>query len=154
VERVDTLLLNVHVREKKKMMTRRRDDKKKEKNYKKDKKFFKKKYNGEAHIEQEWESSDESSESKSDDLATIAIKVKSSLSKSLLPNLSKHTCLMAKESKKKVKKMLHPHLNMFLVMRILLVMKISFQVMIMNLSLMNFEKSYCYDQMAYEASKS
>jgi hypothetical protein len=101
VERVDTLLLNVHVREKKKMMTRRRDDKKKEKNYKKDKKFFKKKYNGEAHIEQEWESSDESSESKSDDLATIAIKVKSSLSKSLLPNLSKHTCLMAKESKKK-----------------------------------------------------
>jgi hypothetical protein len=89
VERVDTLLLNVHVREKKKMMTRRRDDKKKEKNYKKDKKFFKKKYNGEAHIEQEWESSDESSESKSDDLATIAIKVKSSLSKSLLPNLSK-----------------------------------------------------------------
>jgi hypothetical protein len=103
VERVDTLLLNVHVREKKKMMTRRRDDKKKEKNYKKDKKFFKKKYNGEAHIEQEWESSDESSESKSDELATIAIKVKSSLSKSLLPNLSKHTCLMAKESKKKVK---------------------------------------------------
>jgi hypothetical protein len=36
-------------------------------------------------------------------MATIAIKEKSSFSKSLFPNLSKHTCLMAKESKKKVK---------------------------------------------------
>jgi hypothetical protein len=39
----------------------------------------------------------------SDDLATIAIKGKSTLSKSLFLNLPKHTCLMAKESKKKVK---------------------------------------------------
>jgi hypothetical protein len=36
-------------------------------------------------------------------LATIAIKGKASSSKSLFPNLPKYTCLMAKESKKKVK---------------------------------------------------
>jgi hypothetical protein len=36
-------------------------------------------------------------------VATITIKGKASSSKSLFPNLSKHTCLMAKESKKKVK---------------------------------------------------
>jgi hypothetical protein len=36
-------------------------------------------------------------------LATIAIKGKTSSSKSLFPKLSKHTCLMAKEGKKKVK---------------------------------------------------
>jgi hypothetical protein len=36
-------------------------------------------------------------------MATIAIKEKSSSNKSLFPNLSKHTCLMAKENKKKVK---------------------------------------------------
>jgi hypothetical protein len=36
-------------------------------------------------------------------VATIAIKGKASSSKSLFPNLPKHTCLMAKESKKKVK---------------------------------------------------
>jgi hypothetical protein len=36
-------------------------------------------------------------------LTTIAIKGKASSSKSLFPNLSKHTYLMAKESKKKVK---------------------------------------------------
>jgi hypothetical protein len=47
--------------------------------------------------------SDESSESESDDVATITIKGKASSSKSLFPNLPKHTCLMAKESKKKVK---------------------------------------------------
>jgi hypothetical protein len=35
-------------------------------------------------------------------MATIANKENSSSSKSLFPNLSKHTCLMAKESKKKV----------------------------------------------------
>jgi hypothetical protein len=48
-------------------------------------------------------SSDKNSESESDDLATIAIKGESSSSKSLFPKLSKHTCLMAKEGKKKVK---------------------------------------------------
>jgi hypothetical protein len=36
-------------------------------------------------------------------LATIAIKVKASSSKSLFPKLSKNTCLMTKEGKKKVK---------------------------------------------------
>jgi hypothetical protein len=52
---------------------------------------------------QEWNSSDESFESKSDGMATIAIKGKASSNKSLFPNLPKNTCLMAKESKKKVK---------------------------------------------------
>jgi hypothetical protein len=36
-------------------------------------------------------------------VATIAIKGKTSSSKSLFPKLSKHTCLMAKEGRKKVK---------------------------------------------------
>jgi ribonucleotide reductase alpha subunit len=36
-------------------------------------------------------------------VAIIAIKGKTSSSKSLLPKLSKHTCLMAKEGRKKVK---------------------------------------------------
>jgi hypothetical protein len=36
-------------------------------------------------------------------LAIIAIKGKASSSKSLFPKLSKHTCFMAKESKKKAK---------------------------------------------------
>jgi hypothetical protein len=36
-------------------------------------------------------------------MATIAIKGKASSSKSLFPKLLKHTLLMAKESKKKVK---------------------------------------------------
>jgi hypothetical protein len=44
---------------------------------------------------------DESSESESDEVTTIAIKDKTSSSKSLFPKLSKHTCLMAKESKKR-----------------------------------------------------
>jgi hypothetical protein len=51
--------------------------KKKDKSYKKDKKFTKKSY-GQAHVGQEWNSSDESFESESDDMATIAIKGKSS----------------------------------------------------------------------------
>jgi hypothetical protein len=74
-----------------------------DKGYKKNKKFTKKKPYGQAHVSQEWNTSDESSESKSDDLATIAIKGNASSKKSLFPNLSKYTCLMAKESKKKVK---------------------------------------------------
>jgi hypothetical protein len=36
-------------------------------------------------------------------VVTIAIKGKTSSSKSLFPKLSKHTCLMAKEYRKKVK---------------------------------------------------
>jgi hypothetical protein len=80
--------------------------KKKDKAYIKDKKknkYYKKKFYGESRIEQEWDSNDESSDSDSEDMATIAIKGNSSSSKSLFSNLSKHTCLMAKESKKKVK---------------------------------------------------
>jgi hypothetical protein len=73
------------------------------KSYEKDKKFIKNKAYIQAHIGQEWNSSDESSESDSDNLATIAIKGKSSSSKSFIPNLSKHTCRMAKEGKKKLK---------------------------------------------------
>jgi hypothetical protein len=79
--------------------------KKKEKRYKKDKHYKKKTY-GESHIGKEWDSDDESSNSDSDGVATIAIKgSSSSSSKYLFPNLNKgkHTCLMARESKKKVK---------------------------------------------------
>jgi hypothetical protein len=82
------------------------NNKKKDNTYtkdKKDKKYYKKKSYAEAHIGQEWDSNDESSDSDSEDMATIAIKGNSSSSKSLFPNLSMHTCLMAKESKKKVK---------------------------------------------------
>jgi hypothetical protein len=41
--------------------------------------------------------------SESDEVATIAIKGKTSSSKSLFPKLSKHACFMAKEGRKKVK---------------------------------------------------
>jgi hypothetical protein len=82
--------------------------KKLDKGYKKDKKFTKKKPYAQAHVGQEWNSSDESSESKSDDMTTIAIKGKASSSKSLFPNLPKDTCLMAKERKKKVKSKASP----------------------------------------------
>jgi hypothetical protein len=88
------------MREKMKMMIRK---KKQDKSYKKDKKFLKKKPYGQAHIGQEWNSSNESSELERDDLATIAIKGESSSRKSLFPNLFKHTCLMKKEDKKKVR---------------------------------------------------
>jgi hypothetical protein len=74
-----------------------------DKGYKKDKKYTKKKPYGQVHVGQEWNSSDESSESESDEVATIAIKGKTSSSKSLFPKLSKHICLMAKEGRKKVK---------------------------------------------------
>jgi hypothetical protein len=77
--------------------------KKFDKGYKKDKKYTKKKPYGQAYADQEWNSSDESSESESDEVATIAIKGKTSSSKSLFPKLSKHTCLMANEGRKKVK---------------------------------------------------
>jgi hypothetical protein len=85
--------------------------KKLDKGYKKDKKFTKKKPYGQAHIGQEWNSSDESSESESDYVVTIAIKGKASSSKSLFPNLPKHTCLMEKESKKKEKSKAFPSLK-------------------------------------------
>jgi hypothetical protein len=77
--------------------------KKFDKGYKKDKKYNKKKPYGQAHVGQEWNSSDESSKSKSDEVATIAVKGKTSSSKSFFPKLSKHTCLMTKEGRKKVK---------------------------------------------------
>jgi hypothetical protein len=77
--------------------------KKLDKGYKKDKKFTKKKPYGQAHVGQEWNSSNESFELENDDVATIAIMGKASSSKLLFPNLPKHTCLMAKESEKKIK---------------------------------------------------
>jgi hypothetical protein len=65
------------------------NDKKKkfDKGYKKDKKYTKKKPYGQAHVGPEWNSSDESSESESDDLTTITIKGKVSSSRSLFPKL-------------------------------------------------------------------
>jgi hypothetical protein len=77
--------------------------KKSDKGYMKDKKYIEKKPYGQAHVGQEWNSSDESSKSESDEVATITIKGKASSSKSFFPKLSKHTCLMAKEGRKKVK---------------------------------------------------
>jgi hypothetical protein len=79
------------------------NDKKKkfDKVYKKDKKYTKKKPYGKGHVIQERNSSDESSESESDEVATIAIKGKTSSSKLLFPKLLKHTCLMAKEGRKR-----------------------------------------------------
>jgi hypothetical protein len=72
------------------------NDKKKkfDKCYKNDKKYTKKKSYGQAHVRQE---------SKSDEVTTIAIKGKTLSSKSLFPKLSKRTCLMTKEGRKKVK---------------------------------------------------
>jgi hypothetical protein len=58
------------------------------------------------HIGKEWDSDDEGSDSDSDGVAIVAIKGStSSSSKYLFPSLNKgkHTCLMAKKSKKKVK---------------------------------------------------
>jgi hypothetical protein len=82
------------------------DNKKKKAKSNKKGKHYKKKAYGEAHIGKEWDSDNESSDSDSDDVATIAIMgSSSSLRKSLFPNLKngKHTCFMAKESNKKVK---------------------------------------------------
>jgi hypothetical protein len=80
------------------------NDKKKkiDKGYKKDRKYTKKSF-GKSHVGQEWNISDESFESESDEVAIIAIKDKGSSSKLLFPKLSKHICLMAKEGRKKVK---------------------------------------------------
>jgi hypothetical protein len=74
----------------------------KDKSYKKGDKHYKKSYD-KAHIGQEWDSNDESSNSDSDGVATVAIKRTTSSSKSLFPKLNqgKHTYLMAKESKRK-----------------------------------------------------
>jgi hypothetical protein len=87
------------------------DDKKKSNPYKKDKGYkrsdkpYKNKSYDEVYIGQKWESNNESSNSNSDGVATVAIKGTSSSSKSLVPNLNKgkNTCLMVKESKPKVK---------------------------------------------------
>jgi hypothetical protein len=79
------------------------NSKKFDKEYKKEKKYTKKKSYGQALIGQEWNSSDESSKSESDEVTTIVIKGKTSSSKSLFPNLSKHTCLITKKGRKKVK---------------------------------------------------
>jgi hypothetical protein len=84
---------------------KKKKKKKKEKSYKKDKHYKKKTY-GKAHIGKEWDSDDECSDSDSNGVATMAIKgSSSSSSKSLFLNLNKgkHTCLMAKKSRRKVK---------------------------------------------------
>jgi hypothetical protein len=70
--------------------------KKFDKDYKKDKKYTKKKSYDQAYVDQEWNSSDESSELESNEVVTIAIKGKTSSSKSLFSKLSKHRCLMTK----------------------------------------------------------
>jgi hypothetical protein len=77
--------------------------KKFDKGYKKDKKYTKKKPYGQAHVDQEWNSSDESSEWESDEVTIIAIKGKTSSGKSLFPKLSKYICLMTNKGRKKVK---------------------------------------------------
>jgi hypothetical protein len=58
---------------------------------KKSDKSYKKKSYGEPHIGQEWESNDESSNSDSDSVATVAIKGTSSSSKSLFPKPKRNT---------------------------------------------------------------
>jgi hypothetical protein len=87
------------------------DDNKKSKFYKKDKGYkrgdkpYKKKSYGEAHISQEWDYNDKSSNSNNDGVVLVAIKGTTSSSNSLFPKLSqaKYTYLMVKESKHKVK---------------------------------------------------
>jgi hypothetical protein len=93
-------LPNAHMRGRKKTMTRERSL---TKATRKTRNILRKKPYDQAHVGQEWNLSDESSESKSDDLGAIDIKGKASSSKSLFPKLSKHTCLMAKEGRKNVK---------------------------------------------------
>jgi hypothetical protein len=119
------------------------NDKKKkiDKSYKKDKNVTKKKPYGQAHVGQEWNSSDKSSESESDNLATIAINGKSSSNKSLFPNPPKHTHVSwLRKAKRRQKSMPLPLPSMSLVMKILsLVMMIMFLVM-MILFLVNFAK--------------
>jgi hypothetical protein len=88
-ERMSTSLPNARPYERKEEENDKR--KKFDKDYKKDKKYTKKKPYGQTHVGQEWNSSDESSESESDEVATIAIKGKTSSSKPLFPKLSKHT---------------------------------------------------------------
>jgi hypothetical protein len=75
--------------------------KKFDKGYKKDKKYTKKKSYGQVHVGQEWNSSDESSKLESDEMATIAIKGKTSSSKSLFPKLSKNTASWQRKVEKR-----------------------------------------------------
>jgi hypothetical protein len=86
-------------------MKKKKKEEEEEESYKRDKNCKKKSY-GEAHIGKKWDSNDEFFDSDSDGGATVAIKgSSSSLSKSLFPNLNngKHTYLMAKENRRKVK---------------------------------------------------
>jgi hypothetical protein len=70
----------------KERMQEENDKRKKiDKGYKNDKKYTKKKPYDQAHICQEWNSSDKSFKSKNDEVATIAIKGKILSSKSLFP---------------------------------------------------------------------
>jgi hypothetical protein len=107
-----------------------------DKGYKKGKKYTKKKACGQAHVGQEWNSCDESSELESNEVATIAIKGKTSSSKSLFPKLLKDTCLMAKEGRKKVKSNT-PSSLMSLVIKILFIVIIMILVMMITLFQVN-----------------
>jgi hypothetical protein len=70
-------------------------------------------------------------------MTTIAIKGKVSSRKSLFPDLPKHTCLMAKKSKKKVNSKGSPLPNMSLVMKILFAVIIMILMMMITLFLVN-----------------
>jgi hypothetical protein len=61
---------------------------KKDKYYKRSNKPYKKKSYSEAHIRQEWKFEDKSSNFDSDSVVTVAIKEKSSSSKSLFPKFN------------------------------------------------------------------
>jgi hypothetical protein len=104
---------------------------------KKYKKYTKKKHYGQAHVGQKWNSSDESSESESDEVATIAIKGKTSSSKSLFTKLSKHTCLMEKEGRKRWNPIPITLPSMSLVIKILFLVIIMILVMIITLFQVN-----------------
>jgi hypothetical protein len=93
--KMDISLCNVHMREKMKIMIRTRSTRKTRNSQRRSPMGL--------LMSVKSRTRDESSESESDDLATIAIKGESSSSKSLFPKLSNHTCLLAKEDKKKVK---------------------------------------------------
>jgi hypothetical protein len=70
-------------------------------------------------------------------VATIAIKGKTSSSKSLFPKLSKHTCLMAKEDRKKVKSNIPSSPNYITSDKILFVVIIMILVMMITLFQVN-----------------
>jgi hypothetical protein len=100
VVKMVTSLSNVHMRGRKKTMTRERCL---TKATRKIRNTLRRSLMVQLMLAKNGTQSDKSSESESDEVATIAIKGKTSSSKSLFPKLSKHTYLMVKEGRKKVK---------------------------------------------------